>query len=49
MYQPVAQSDNLRPRYLGVLSAFVGWSSVRGFTDDFQQSNEREVELAIGV
>ena len=49
MYQPIAQSNNLDPWYLPVSSAFVGRRSVRRFADDFQQSNKRKVELAIGI
>lgn len=49
MDQSITQPNNLGPRYLAVLSAFVGWRSIRGFADDFQQSNKCEVELAIGV
>ena len=47
--QSIAQPDNLTPRYLRMLSAFVVRRSARGFTDDFQQANKGEVQLAIGI
>lgn len=49
MNEPVAESDNFAPRYLRVLRAFTDRRSAGRFTDDFEQSDQREIQLAIDI
>ena len=49
MNQPVAQTDDLRPRNLGISCAVLAQRSAGCLADDFQQPHKRELEKSISV